>query len=183
MDRMPVPFRDRAGEADRWLAAYLRFVEEPSARGLRGALFFVNARGEPLEFSFSRVDYPAPFLWRPDEARRKAVAMLARTLFAGTPRQPLLLLAQAEEVPPGVLEDDLEVQVPTCRVATAGPGSLGLEESLEVLTDAQHVFWVGAPPATESPARQLFDALRARNLLTEPFARAAVGLEEAYRTD
>ncbi len=45
---MPVPFRDLTGEdEDLGLADYLRFIDEPDARGVRGCLFCVNAASMP----------------------------------------------------------------------------------------------------------------------------------------
>src|SRR6266542_2301820 len=79
-ETMAVPFRDLTEREELGLAGYLRFVDEPDARGIRAALFFVNGRGEPVEFSFSRIDVPASFLWRAGEARRQAITALAKSL-------------------------------------------------------------------------------------------------------
>lgn len=147
---------------------------------MRGALFLVNSRGEPMDFSFARVDIHASFLWRPGEAHRQAVTALCRTLFVAATHAPHLMVGLAEEVPAAVFTDDLEVAVPLCRVA--GPTALAYAstESLEELPGAQHVFWVGRPPDAESDARSLLNALIARQGLVEPFERAALGLKEAY---
>jgi hypothetical protein len=162
------------------LIGYLRFVEEDGGRGMRGALFLVNSRGEPMDFSFARVDVHASFLWRPGESRRQAVVALSRTLFTAATHVPHLLVALAEEVPAAVFIDDLAVSIPLCRLA--GPTALAYAstESLEELPGAQHLFWVGPPPEAESNARGLLDALVARQGLVEPFERASLGLQEAY---
>src|SRR5215218_9578947 len=104
---MAVPFRDLRQEDNTGLAGYLRFVGEENGRGIRAALFLVNARGKPIDFAFSRIDVPASFLWRAGEARRHAVASLAAILFQACPKAPALLLALADEVHPNLFTEDL----------------------------------------------------------------------------
>jgi len=178
---MPVPFRDQTGDESLGLAGYLRFVEEAGARGIRAAFFYVNSRGEPIEFSFSRIDTPASFLWRTGEIRRRAVTALAKALFIASVRNPTLLLVLADEVSPRVFSEDLVVDVPLCRVAGDGTLVQASNESQELLAEAVHLFWVGEQPMPESPARRLLEVLHSRQLLTEPFERAATGLEEAFK--
>lgn len=177
---MTVPFRDRAEYDDFGLAGYLRFVEEPDSKGIRGALFCVNSRGEPVDFSFTRIDVAASFLWRRGDARRHAVTALCKALFTTCPKQPALLLSLADEVPPHVFTEDIEVGVPLCRVAEAGAIHSPAESS-ETLAEALHLFWVNDVPATGSQARRLLEALHSRQLATEPFERATTGLEEAFK--
>jgi hypothetical protein len=178
---MPVPFRDLREEDSLGLAGYLRFVNEQNGRGVRGALFLVNARGEPVDFAFSRIDIPASFLWRAGEARRHAVASLAATLFQACPKTPSVLVAHADEVHPRLFTEDIAVAVPLCRIAERDTVPLAPEESPEVLSSALHLFWVGQPPNDDSRARQLLNSLQSRELLTEPFERASRGIEEAFR--
>lgn len=178
---MAIPFRDLREEDGLGLAGYLRFVTEEDGRGIQGALFLINARGEPIEFAFSRIDVPASFLWRPGEARRRAIASLAATLFEACPKVPDLLLALAAEVHPRLFTEDLLVQVHVCRLADAEGAPQALGETAEVLPGRLHLFWVSDPPGDEAPARLLLDALLAHQLLTEPFERAAGGLSEAFR--
>lgn len=177
---MPVPFRDLTGDESLGLAGYLRFVEEPGGHGIRAALFYVNSRGEPVDFSFTRIDTPASFLWRAGEARRRAVTALAKALFVASTKKPALLLVLADEVPPRVFTEDLAVEVPLCRVAGDGAKVHASNESQELLVEAVHLFWVGEQPVLGSPARRLLEALHGRQLSTEPFERAAIGLEEAF---
>jgi hypothetical protein len=179
MSEMTVPFRDRAEYEDFGLAGYLRFVEEPDSKGIRGALFCVNSRGEPIDFSFTRIDVGASFLWRLGDARRHAVTALCKALFAACPKEPALLLSLAEEVSPRVFTEDIEVGVPLCRVAEAG-AIHSTDESSEILAETVHLFWVSEPPAPGSQARGLLEALHSRQLSTEPFERATTGLEEAF---
>ena len=176
---MSVPFRDLAESEELGLAGYLRFVEEPDAKGIRAALFCVNSRGEPIDFSFTRIDVAASFLWRLGDARRHAVTALCKALFAACPKEPALLLSLADEVSPRVFTEDIEVRIPLCRVAEAG-AIHSPSESSEALAETVHLFWVGETPAPESQARRLLEALHSRQLSTEPFERAATGVEEAF---
>jgi len=178
---MPVPFRDLTESEPPGLAGYLRFMEEPGARGICAALFYVNSLGEPIDFSFSRIDTPVSFLWRKGEIRRRAVTALTKVLFAASAKIPTLILVLADEAPPRVFTEDLVVDVPLCRVAGDGTTVQASNESHESLAEAVHLFWVGVQPISESPARRLLEALHSRQLLTEPFERAAIGLEEAFK--
>jgi hypothetical protein len=178
---LPVPFQDVDDGPDLGLAGYLRFQKEQDGKGMRAALFSIASRGEPIEFSFSRMDVSASFLWRPGDANRHAVASLCKTLFRACSRQPVLLLALAEEVPPQVFTEDLKVSVPICRVSTYDETVQASNETLEVLSDAVNLFWIESAPSQDSPDRRLLEALRARNMLTEPFERALVGLDEAFK--
>jgi hypothetical protein len=176
---MSVPFRDLAEAEELGLAGYLRFVEEPDAKGIRGALFCVNSRGEPIDFSFTRIDVAASFLWRLGDARRHAVTALCKALFAACSKEPALLLSLADEVSPRVFTEDIEVGIPLCRVAEAG-AIHSPSESSETLAETLHLFWVGEVPAAGSQARRLLEALQSRQLSTEPFERAVTGLEEVF---
>ena len=165
---MPVPLQDIAGEEPAAAVAYLRFVKAPNDGGIQGALFVTNGRGDPLEFCFTRVELPTGPLWEPDRAYRQAIASLARALFEAVNHQPHLLLALAEEMPSDVLADDICPATPACLVA-GGAETVGAT-----------VRWVGPGPAENSEVALLAESLRSRNLLREPFERAANGLEEAF---
>ena len=180
---MAIPFRDLRSEEDLGLAGYLRFVPEAEGRGLRGALFLVNARGEPVDFAFSRVDVPASFLWRAGEAKRHAVAALTSALFQASPKNPNILLALADEVNTHLFTEDILVDIPLCRVANAEDIPHAVTESVETLSVTAHLFCVAQPPTEDSLARKLLACLQARQILTEPFERAARGLEEAFAGD
>lgn len=177
---MPIPFRDQRSEGGSALAGYLRFVDEDGGRGMRAALFLVNARGEPVDFTFTRADVPASFLWRPGEARRNAVAALSTSLFSACTVAPAVLLVRAEEVHPSVFLEDVLVEAPLGRVGASSGTVHGAGDQLESWDGSVDVYWVGAAPAADSVARQLLDALRGRQLLLEPFDRIALGLDEAY---
>ncbi len=177
---MAIPFRDLRPDDGGALAGYLRFVDEDGGRGIRGALFIVNARGEPLDFTFSRVDVPASFLWRAGEARRHAVASLVASLFHACAQTPALILSMAAEVHPRLFSEDIRVEVPLCRIAEGVAVVHAADESPEPLADGTHLFWLGASPLADSNARRLLDALVARHLLLEPFERTVKGIAEAF---
>jgi len=61
---MPIPYRDAEDLEDFGTAAYLKIEPIASGTGYLGALFLMNARGEPVEFTYNRIDTPNTFLWR-----------------------------------------------------------------------------------------------------------------------
>ncbi|MEX2238280.1 MAG: hypothetical protein WEB00_12180 [Dehalococcoidia bacterium] len=176
---MAIPFRDLSIDEDLGFAAYLRFVDEPDSRGMRGALFLVDSKAEPVAFCFSRISLVSSVLWRAGEARRSAVAKLTMTLFSAVQQQPSLVLALATEVCPRVFTEDIAVGIPLCRVGGTSEVQSG-QESIESVDGATHLYWVGDPPAFEHPARRLLETLQAKQLAFEPFDRVALGLEEAF---
>ena len=176
---MPVSFRDARSEEPRETAGYLRFVAEPTAAAFR-PLFVINAYGEPVDFAFSRVDSPAHLLWRTGDSRRHAVASLCAVLFEAAPRAPTLLLALAEETPASLFVDDLLVETPVCRIRRDGPPRAS-DTPGEFPSDGVELHWATKPPLDGSPAQRLMQLLALRDLLFEPFERAAVGLEETFR--
>lgn len=180
MAKLPVPFRDLTAGEDSGVAGYLRFIDEPDGKGIRGALFIVSSRGEPLDFSFTRIDVHSGFLWRAGEARRQAVTSLTKALFQAATKVPDVILALADEVAPRVFTEDLEVDVPLCRINTAEMAIQAGSEEEERLSDSVNLFWINGRPPLESPARSLIDAMNGRQLLTEPFDRALIGMEEAF---
>ncbi len=178
--KLAVPFRDLTEEEESGFAGYLRFVDEPNGKGIRGALFIVSSRGEPLDFHFTRIDVHSSFLWRAGEARRQAVTSLARALFQAATKTPGVILALADEVHPRVFTEDLEVGVPLCRVVTSENTIQAGPEDEERISDTVNLFWVNGRPPQDSPARDLIEVLSRRQLLTEPFERASAGIKEAF---
>ena len=174
---MPISFRETRSDEPNGLAGFLRFIEEEQGRGLRGALFLVNGFGEPVDFAFARTDIPAPVLWRPGDAARRAAALLAAALFQACPKTPALLLVLAAEVNPKVFIDDLVTETAMVRIEVASDEVRGNHPS-GARVDAS---WVGKTPAVGSQAREIFDALSALGLLWEPFERAEAALDEAFR--
>lgn len=178
---MPVPFREVRRDASAGLAGFLRFIEEENGLGVRGALFVIDAFGEPVDFAFARTDVPTPFLWRSGGATRNATARLAAALFHACPKTPSLLLVLAAEIDPRVFTDDIVVEASMGRVESGFDTPNGLARSRDNEVGPVEVSWVGRTPAPDSIARQTFDALAARDLLREPFDRAGAGLDEAFR--
>lgn len=180
---MPIPFRDSEELESLGSAGFLRFLPLAAENSVLGALFLVNSRSEPLEFSYNRIELPQRFLWRSQDLRRHAVRRLAASLFEICPRVPGVLLCLAEEVDAELFSEELEVSVPVARLAeeAALVGQAAGEER-EVLAEEQpvQVFWIGGRPPEEAPERRLVAHLAERGLLLEPFARAAAGLREVY---
>jgi hypothetical protein len=204
---VPIPFRDQDDLEEAGTAAYLRLEPDPDHAGYRGALFQVNARGEPVEFTYNRVETPNSYLWRPADVHRAALRRLTASLLAACPRVPRVLFALAAEAPSELFCQDLQVAIPVGRVAAAldtagysalevvedvppagGTGPLppapspargGGEDAL-VLAPPLHIFWYPAPPSAGTPERDLVQRMVAAGLLLEPFDRAARGLAEVY---
>jgi hypothetical protein len=188
---VPIPFRDQE-ELEEWgTAAYLRLAPDPEQPGFRGALFQINGRGEPVEFTYNRVETPNSFLWRPADVRRAALRRLTASLLAACPRVPRVLFALAAEVPSELFCQDLQVALPVGRVApaleTAGYSTLEVIEDAEQAEASEgaplQLFWYPAPPQDGTPERELVRRLSRGGLLLEPFERAAVGLAEVYGAD
>ena len=116
---MPIPFRDQDDVEELGSAAFLRIETDPDRPGYRGALFQINAHGEPVEFTYNRVATPNSFLWRPGDVRRAAAKKLTATLLATCSSVPKVILGRADEIASDLFCLDIRVAVPVCRVATA----------------------------------------------------------------
>ena len=180
---MPVPYRD-ADEVDEWgTAAFLLLEAVPDRAGYRGALFQINARGEPIEFTYNRVATPNTFLWRPADLRRAALKGLTASLLDACSRVPRLIFGRATDVGPELFGQDIQVALPVCRLAPAtAPPARSAREVAETLDRPEPLLllWSPAPPAEGSPERALTRRFARHGLLLEPFERAAVGLDEVY---
>jgi hypothetical protein len=183
---MPIPYRD-VDEADELgAAAYLKIEPSPQGSGFVGALFLINARGEPLEFSYNRIETPHTFLWRPSDVRRHAERKLAVSLLSICPRVPRLLLCLADEVGSDLFCQDIQLSIPVCRLAPAIQATAySVQETVEVadLSSPMNLFWFPSRPQDDSTELRLLRQLTARGLLLEPFERASVGLAEVYRIE
>ena len=164
---MPIPYQDRSDGEPAATVAYLRVLPGQGGGELQAALFIANERGEPLEFCFTRVEVGSGTFWLPDLARLGAIVLMLKALFEAAKHSPDLVLGLVEEIPVETLADDMEVQVPVCMVAGSEVDSITLH-------------WVNGEPEAGTPLSALVELLKARNLLLEPFQRAAQGLEEAY---
>ncbi len=179
---MSVPFKDAAELDAGGTAAFIRITRgrHQRERERSAALFQVNARGAPVEFTYNRLELPPETLWRPEQLEREAAKALAKSLFEACRRTPLVLLCLAAEIDPALFAEDLEVQIPVCRLA--------LEDDLVPIEAAEriasgevvaHISWRPALPSPASPPRRLVATLASRGLLLEPFERAVAGIEEA----
>lgn len=182
---MPVAFRDVADVDGLGSAAFLRIVPAADGDAFLGALFLVNGRGEPVEFTYNRLEIVQRFLWRADDLARHAARRLTGSLFEVCPRIPAVILCLAEEAPAELFSEDVGVEVPTVRLAeqsaVIGQSALESRELVEGSVPLQ-IFWNGAAPGEGEAARTLVDHLAERGLLLEPFDRALVGLHEVYGT-
>jgi len=182
---MPIPYRDAEDLDELGTVAYLKIEPVASGTGYLGALFLMNARGEPVEFTYNRIETPNTFLWRQDDLRRHAARKLVASLFALCPRTPRLLLCLATEVGSELFCQDVQVSIPVCRLALASDALPTSDaETTDILQAAEpvQVFWFPGRPAEDAVELQLLRLLTAHGLLLEPFARASLGLREVYQT-
>jgi hypothetical protein len=186
---MPIPFRDQDDVEELGAAAFLRVEADPDRPGYRGALFQINARGEPVEFTYNRVATPNSFLWRPGDVRRAATKKLTATLLSTCSSVPKVILCRADEIASDLFCLDIRAAVPVCRIATAlqttGFSSLETPESLHRATgdpdgEELHLFWFPELLGDQATARRLIHDLHLRGLLLEPFDRAGQGIREVF---
>jgi hypothetical protein len=150
-----------------------------------GALFLIDAAGEPVEFTHARIEAPRPLLWRQEDHRSHCLRALSASLFDACPVAPIVVLCLAEEVDHRLFSEHIGIDIPLGRVSDAGsaldPSSGEALENTPVTGQQPElsIYWTRAPE-TESPSRLLFDVLARRGLLLEPFLRAETGLREVY---
>lgn len=179
---MPIPFRHLDEDGPVGMAGYLRFIDESNNKGIRGALFIMSTRGEPLEFAFTRIDVPGGVLWRPNQARHRSVSLLARALFESVQNSPDVVLSLAEETPPTVFTEEIGLLSPLCRVTTEDMQTPAPSEEAQNLSPHLTLYWVnGLPQPGETPAI-VIEHLNRHGLLVEPFDRAALGIQEAFQS-
>lgn len=186
---MPIQFHDTEDIAELGCAAFLHIVPSAAHASQRlGALFFLNARGEPLEFGYNRIELMQSVLWRAADQEQAAARRLALTLFNASTLTPSLLLCRADVIGPHLFSGGgLGLQIPVVRLATArdlvgysGSEAQAVVESVDEFGECHdtYLFWTPAPPT--GAAETLFNKLVERYLLLEPFARAEKGLREVY---
>lgn len=180
---MSIPFRS-ATDDDSRAAAFLRVIRD-EAGGYDGVLFIMNAKGEPLEFVYSRIETPRTVLWRRHDLKRRAARELTGALFSAATSRPSVIFAKADEVEPGFFTTEMEIPVATCRVASQMASvSTGSDEHGEDLdAEGLHLLWSSGSPPEGSAERALVESLQSAGLLTEPFERAEAGLREARGED
>ena len=183
---MPVPYRDADEVEELGTAGFLKIEQGSSAAEFLAALFLVNARGEPLEFAYNRIETPNTVLWRPSDLRRYVERKLTASLLQVCTRVPSFVLCLADEIGSELFCQDIRLSIPVGRIGepltVAAHSATETPEILEEPPDV-HVFWFPGSPASESVERRLFSRLSLHGLLLEPFQRAALGLREVYSND
>ena len=179
---MPVPFQDIGAGDSPARIAYLRFVLEDDGVGIRGCLFLISGQGDPLEFSFTRVELPSGPLWSQAQAHRRAVAELANALFQAGRLQPDVVFCPWSETPEGVFSEDIDARIPVCRVRFSPDGDSPESGSRLPGSQAVSLCWANGLTADDPITGRLTPYLSDHHRLLEPFKRAGLGLEEAYFT-
>jgi hypothetical protein len=179
---LPIPFRDLGEDEPSGVAGFLRFIDEPDGRGIRGALFIMSARGEPIEFAFTRIDVRSGVLWRPGHARSRAVSVLTKALFESSCNQTDVVLTLAEETPPAVFSENIRPEIPLCRVASQDSVAVAPSETAQPLSESLMLYWISGLPPADSVTARTVELLEQRQLLIEPFERAALGIQEAFNS-
>src|SRR5262245_59132418 len=147
---MSIPYRDSDDLDELGAVGYLKIESVTDSSGYLGALFLLNARGEPLEFTYNRIDTPNTFLWRQDDLRRHAARKLTASLFSLCPRTPRLLLCLAKEVGSELFTQDIQVSIPVCRLETDREALSTVDSETEDIVQAAepvHAFWFPGKPA------------------------------------
>lgn len=181
---MPVPFRDNEEVKELGLAAYLKI--EPEKSGYRGAIFMINGRGEPVEFTYTRIEVPHTFLWREADIWIHAAHQMVTSLFSLCRESPKLILCRAGEVNSELFCRSVSVPMPVCRIAPSAavvyhdPAEFKEETTFP---EPVQLFWFPFRPAEDAIEFRLFYRLLSSGLLVEPFERAAAGLSEVYKSD
>ncbi|HEY3266203.1 MAG TPA: hypothetical protein VGM37_04705 [Armatimonadota bacterium] len=176
---MPIPFHDSEDIREMGAAAFFHVEPPQDARNAwTGALFVINARGEPLEFAYNRVELLSGLLWRPGDRDPAAARRLAASLFEEVTLEPRMLFCLAGSAAAEAVngEGQFQISIPVGRVG----GAEG--ERVQTLDREGHpvetsVAW---PAPLPEGADKLFQRLAQRGLLLEPFHRAERGLREVY---
>lgn len=180
---MPIPFREAEGMDELGEAGFLKIDCCSGGTTYLGALLLINARGEPIEFTFSRVDVPHAALWRPSDARRFAARTLVISILPLCPRVPHVIFCLAEEMERELFSRDVQLSLPVCLVVPAGAPAMhnaSTDPATPLTTRAASLSWIPDQPAEGSSAAQLLHELTSRSLVIEPFGRASRGLREVY---
>lgn len=166
---MPIPFHDAGDVEELGSAGFLKLEslvgDDRLSLGAAAGLLVINARGEPLEFAFNRLELRSPGLWGPGRARGALQRRLVASLLSVCSHDPRLLVCLDDEIDVHLFGRELRLEVPVARVQASPP---------------MLVTWQRSPPADGSAELRLFERLGARGLVLEPFERAALGLREVF---
>lgn len=180
---MSIPFRS-SDDSDTRAAGFLRVIRDTGG-GYDGVLFVMSAKGEPLEFVYSRIETPRTLLWRRHDITRRAARELTTALFGAATSRPSVIFAKADEVEPGFFITEVETPVATCRISAqmASVSTAAGEQGEDLDAEGLHLLWSSGSPPEGSAERSLVEDLQSTGLLTEPFERAEAGLREARGED
>jgi len=180
---MAIPYHDTDELSDLGIAGYLKIKSLQEGTGYIAALFLINARGEPIEFTYNQIETPHTFLWRKNDIRRYAVKKLVVSLLSLSPKIPRLIFCLAEEVDSELFCQDIHLSIPVCRIAPAikaiSYAGIEIQDSLEA-EEPMNLFWYPGKPSDDAVELKLLHELTSRGLLSEPFKRAEIGLQEVY---
>lgn len=163
---MGTSFRDHDEVDALGLAGYLTLARDGDE--FSGALFVVNARGEPVHLLCNTVRVIDHFMWREEDLALAAKRRLIQSLIPACPAMPSLILCQASDTPVELFRGEL------CGAPLVGRIATG--KRLEVT-------WYPSAPVSGTPAFTLWGLLSSHSLLHEPFARAARGMAEVASGD
>lgn len=113
---MPIPFDNPANDPTA-TAGYFKVIFHSPKDTWLGALFIMNARGEPVEFVHSRVRAPKSVMWRPADLEMRCLELLCTSMFEACPVAPDILLCLAREVGPGLFEERVSPEMPVARIS------------------------------------------------------------------
>ncbi len=165
---LPYPHDD----SDRGAAAWLRFVDEGSEGGTRAALFTTSGDGEPLAFSFTRIDWPALSLHDAEASSSSSTSAmwLAQALLRLAAPTPALVVVSGDELTCAGVADGVVSGIPMLRAGTTDDRSADPS-------------WLTEEPAPGTEAQNIADNLLAREAPLEPFDRIDAALAEAFEDE
>lgn len=174
---MPIPFQDDESVQKLGFAAFLHVEFEGDVAF--GALLFLNARGEPQEFVFNRLELLHSVLWRAPDRSAGAIRRLCASLFPTATLTPQFLLFLPPLIPPQLFggEGGIRLNIPAGAVWSCEANE---PESVETFDADGEVQWVRVDWSPHPPPGELFSLLARRGLVLEPFGRVAAGLRAVY---
>ncbi len=168
----PIPFHGITDDPP-GAAGFLRFLPHVADDFWLGAMLMIDAAGEPVEFTYARVQAPSPTLWRPEDFFLTCVRSLAAAIFDACPVAPLVIVCRADEVDSRLFSEQIQVETPIVLISQEPP-----PEDSEL--DGDILLQWTIEQDENSPARRLINIIAVRGLLLEPFERAEIGLREVY---
>jgi len=160
---MPIPYRPVPRSVAGSHAAYVHIVSK--AGTFYGGLLVSDAFGQPVEFVYTSARTPSGVLWPEAEAREVAHGRLAHSLFDACQKGPAVLIASESIGSAEFCREQLAPSIPFALVSQS---------------QAVDVTWIGQQPSGGSAASVLFEELKRRNLIAEPFQRIVSALAEVY---